>query len=202
MIGNYWGGGSPEFRISPLGSVLFDPYETSVVSAACEIVEIPESNLDIPQQYLLLGSASIDKGHGNFTEALNKYRLLADNYQDTLNPILPLSQMLYVTGIAGEDASELKTYYNGLKAEYSGNGAVLRSLSQLSAEASILQELYEQAISEYSLVIDTSSDESEIFYAQIDRARAVSLLLDSLYEYYQNWSGDNIPVNLQMGKML
>ena len=192
-IGNYWGGSSPAGRLIPDNSFTYDPYLTSQFSHGCEYSSEPADNASMPIEYLLLGNVLKYQQQQNYDIALNYSNQLIDLQNSEINPVISFNDLFTANLLSNGNFINLENYYLSLISQYPEDFVISNKLLNLSIESKIARNELEEAISEYDEILNTNTDEEVIFYASIDRSRAIRLLLDSLLSHYQ---GDNSGQNI------
>lgn len=200
---NYWGGtldandnywaGDPAGRFYPDGSVIYNTYLTDPPSEpTCDPTLMIANNGNIPNEIILLGNANIDYYSGNYNSAINKYHTYINTINTTNKIFLPLSRIFYATSLGHGDFSGLESYYNLITQQYINDTIIHYRTNDLSIGSKVNQPEYEEAISDYTSVINNSTNWYSSHYANIDKANTIILMLDSLLNGYSDRpSGNN-----------
>lgn len=196
---NYWGGGSPQGRLYPDYSIIYDPYLTEYSLRDCRATSENENNASLAQEYLLLGAALKSQHQENYSNSLNYSQHILSLQNSVINPIISLNNLFTSTLLSNGNFINLQNYYQNQILQHPNDTILVNKLINLSIQSKIASNQLEVAISDYQNIINIHIDEEIRFYAYIDRSRAIRLLLDSLMNLYQG--GDNMLENTNVDEL-
>jgi len=178
---NYWGLDPHPLSVDfcPQGTVDFSNHLITIPAppTSCLSDVISRNNSSLSEEILLLGSANLDFFNGNYTSAVIKYKNYISLVNSSAKSYLPLSKIFYATALSGGDFYQLENYYSQLASQFNSDSNFSHKSQSYSTASDVEQSSYEEAISEYDLIILNSQNESEVYYAYLDKMRAISLSL-------------------------
>jgi len=190
---NYWGGTPNNGMFSPDGSVDYSEYLSSAPSYANCLPSISnEDNSSMSQDILLLGSANLSDYNKNYNSASNSYKQYISSNNNVKKDQLIIAKLFNTHKKSGSNFAELNNYLINLANQHLSDTALSKYASFLSIGSNVEQSLYQQAINEYQGIINSSQIPYEIYYANIEKLRTITLMLDTLL----NPGGGDNPVNL------
>lgn len=190
---NYWGGTPNNGMFSPDGSVDYSEYLSSAPSYANCLPSISnEDNSSMSQDILLLGSANLSDYNKNYNSASNSYKQYISSNNNVKKDQLIIAKLFNTHKKSGSNFAELNNYLINLANQHLSDTALSKYASFLSIGSNVEQSLYQQAINEYQSIINSSQIPYEIYYANIEKLRTITLMLDTLL----NPGGGDNPVNL------
>lgn len=188
---NYWGGPEPIGRFDPVGCIDYSNYLTTDPTSSCIISENSQDNSSLAQSILLFGEARNDFNDADFTGSLTNYYSLLSLTGSTIEPVIPLNNILSATINSGGDLDALENFYETYAQTNITDTNIYAVARDLAIETKVQRLLLSNAISDYDEIITNSNDSTEVYYAEINKLRVVSLLLDSLINFYGS-GGDNM----------
>ncbi|MBS1495122.1 MAG: hypothetical protein JST55_16570, partial [Bacteroidetes bacterium] len=185
--GNAWGG-NPSGRLVPAYSFSYKNYADNFDFTPCGFGVINEDNSEIPQSELLLGNFMVSRNQNNNNAALG-YAYDLYNLQDTnFSKVVALNNIFYTSVINNSDLSTLESFYSNI-ANSSTDTIISKRSRDLKIETKVEEEFLTPAVNDYENIINTSGDDKEIFYANLNKSRVYRLIIDSLLAHYHE--GDN-----------
>jgi M6 family metalloprotease-like protein len=195
---NYWGGTPDDGMFSPEGSVNYSDYlNDPETTNECVPVLANENNDNLPQSVLLFGSANINDYSGNYVQASNKYKQYIGTTNNASKKQVILAKLFNTYLKSNLSFGELNTYLVGAANQYTTDTAFNRYATFLSIGSNVEQTLYPQAINEFQSIIDNSQLPNEVYYANIEKLRSISLMLDTLL----NTGGGDNPLSYSNGQI-
>ncbi|MCX6159580.1 MAG: T9SS type A sorting domain-containing protein [Ignavibacteriae bacterium] len=195
---NYWGGTPDNGMFSPEGSVNYSDYlNDPETTNECLPVLANENNDNLPQSVLLFGSANINDYSGNYVQASNKYKQYIGTTNNASKKQVILAKLFNTYLKSNLSFGELNTYLVGAANQYTTDTAFNRYATFLSIGSNVEQTLYPQAINEFQSIIDNSQLPNEVYYANIEKLRSISLMLDTLL----NTGGGDNPLSYSNGQI-
>ncbi len=195
---NYWGGTPDNGMFSPEGSVNYSDYlNDPETTNECVPVLANENNDNLSQSALLFGSANINDYSGNYVQASNKYKQYIGTTNNASKKQVILAKLFNTYLKSNLSFGELNTFLVGAANQYTTDTAFYRYATFLSIGSNVEQTLYPQAINEFQSIIDNSQLPNEIYYANIEKLRTISLMLDTLL----NTGGGDNPLSYSNGQI-
>lgn len=189
--GNFWGDVPEAQMFCPSEYIDYSEYlEYPLNITSCSPYITYENNDSLSQDILLFGSANINEYLKNYSNATNEYMQIINTYNNNLLNHLVSSKIFFTNLKANINFSGISAYYNNLANQHSEDTLLYKRLLKMMIASHIEEPLYQQAINEYQNIINNSQNQSEIFYATIEKLRAIELMIDTLL----NGGGDN-PIN-------
>jgi len=195
---NYWGGIPDNSMFSPYGSVNYSEYLSDPeTSNNCSPFIANSNNENMSQSVLLFGGANINDYLGNYNQASNNYKqYISTSANQSRNQII-LAKLFSTYLKSNLNFSELNSYLVGVANQYVTDTALSKYATFLSIGSNVEQTLYTQAINEFQQIIDNSQISSEIYYANVEKFRTISLMLDTLL----NTGGGDNPFSYSNGQI-
>ncbi|HWQ81575.1 MAG TPA: T9SS type A sorting domain-containing protein [Ignavibacteria bacterium] len=199
---NFWGGESAYIydKISPQGSTVYDPYlgSPSISSNCSPYVESGDFG-SLSSEMLLFGSANIDNYNKNYSSAENKYKQILSQPGNPYKAQKILPRLFSNMLLGNADFNNSETYFQSLVQAYPADTFLFKKSHHLTIGSIVEQPDYNEAIGLYNQIIQNSGYVVEKFYANIDKMRAIKLMLDTLMNNYSNIKGSdklNVPENI------
>jgi len=188
---NFWNDIPNDGMFNPQGSVNYSNYLTEPVTySSCSPYIENNDNSNLPQSVLLLGSANINEYNKNYESASNNYIQCINNSNNISKDQLIISKLFNTHVKSDSNFTELRNYLINLANQHITDTALNKFSTFLSIGSYVEQSLYQQAINEYQNIINNSQNPFEVYYANIEKLRAVRLMLDTLL----NPGGGDSPV--------
>ncbi|MBX7047300.1 MAG: T9SS type A sorting domain-containing protein [Ignavibacteria bacterium] len=188
--GNFWGGNDPAGRLIPASSFSYKNFLEQFELFDCSFGVIEDDNSDLSESELLLGNYIVARYQNNTTAALDYAYDLFNLDSSKFSKVIPLNNIFYSSLTNNSSLSALETFYADVASENTQDTILSKKANNLMIETKVRQELLTPAMNDYNNILNTSSSETEIFYASIDKSRVLRLILDSLLAHYHG-GGDN-----------
>ena len=140
---------------------------------------VHSSSISLPADQMLYMLANKEELLGNFSLAINKYKQVVSNYQDSLSALNSLRRIITCYDRISADTNQyslLRDYYLNLAQSNQSDSAFYNIAKELAAKTLVRKTAYPQAITEYEDIIESSTDSSQILCAELNIIQTYMLI--------------------------
>lgn len=148
----------PQPLIVDYGNGLIDTFNVATLS------------IEVTTDVELLGDGNKEMYLNNFQDAIDIFKTVVQNYQDSTTALVSLNRIFYCYDRMNADSSSYNTlisYFNNLASSNNTDTFFVKTVNELSRKCLVKQRNYITAINAYEDVVENSNDPSEILAAEI-----------------------------------
>jgi hypothetical protein len=136
-----------------------------------DTIQVTNRSISLLTDKVLFFQAAKEEIRGNYTSAITKYKLVIQNYQDSVTAINSLSKILHCNDKMHSDSSaytQLRQYYMGLIQSNPTDTAFVNASEELAAKCLVRMGYPTDAITEYEGIISNTNDSLEMLCAELN----------------------------------
>jgi parallel beta-helix repeat protein len=175
--GDNMGGGKPsenEEAVSSGPIIINDPPQPIIVNygnGITDTIMVISKSVSVSADKALFKQALKYELLGNYSSAINAFKTLIQNYQDSLTALDAMKHIFYCTDRSNADSSafvQTHSYYLGLAQSNSTDTQFAYIAKDFARKSLVRTGNYPTPISEYEDIIEHSTDSAEVLFAELN----------------------------------
>jgi len=136
-----------------------------------DTIKVTNGHFPLTADQLLFSQGLNEEIAGNYQQAINKYKLVVQNYQDSGTAISSMKKILHCSDKLQVDTNAytlLRTYYLNLAGQNANDTGFVKAANEMASKCLVRTGEYPGAITEYEDVVQSSNDSLEVLCAELN----------------------------------
>jgi len=136
-----------------------------------DTIKVTNGHFPLSADQLLFSQGLDEEIAGNYQQAINKYKLVVQNYQDSAVAISAMKKILHCSDKLQVDTnaySQLRAYYLNLSSQNANDTGFVKAANEMASKCLVRTGEYPGAVTEYEDVVQSSNDSLEVLCAELN----------------------------------